>query len=98
MRLVLHPAALDELVEAAGFYEAQAAGLGLDFLQEVERILRLLEDNPEIAPVFDAPYRRYLYVVASPSPSCTESWRKRSGRSPSCINAAVQVIGSRVAS
>lgn len=60
MRLVLHPAALDELVEAAGFYEAQAAGLGLDFLQEVERILRLLEDNPEIAPVFDAPYRRYL--------------------------------------
>ena len=60
MRLVLHPAALAELVEAAGFYEAQATGLGLDFFHEVERILRILEDDPEVASVFDPPYRRYL--------------------------------------
>ena len=49
MRLVLHPAALAEFVEAAGFYQAQATGLGLDFFREVERILRILEDNPEVA-------------------------------------------------
>jgi len=60
VRLVLHPAALAELVEAAGFYEVQASRLGLDFFQEVERILRILEDNPEVGPVFDAPYRRYM--------------------------------------
>ncbi len=60
MRLVVHPAALAELVETAGFYEAQATGLGFDFFQEVERILRILEDNPEVASVFDPPYRRYL--------------------------------------
>ena len=60
MRLVLHPAALSELVEATGFYEAQAARHGLDFFQEVERVLRILEENPEVASVFDPPYRRYV--------------------------------------
>jgi hypothetical protein len=97
VRLVLHPAALAELVEAAGFYEAQATGLGLDFFHEVERILRILEDDPEVASVFDPPYRRYL-CRRFPSRWFTESWRKKSGRSPSCINAGVPAIGSLGAS
>jgi hypothetical protein len=60
VKVIVHPAARGELAKAARFYEDQAAGLGLDFFREVERILRAIEDSPEIAPLFDSPYRRHL--------------------------------------
>lgn len=56
----LHPEALAELAEAASFYEERAAGLGREFFEEVERVLRLVGDNPGAGVSHDPPYRRYL--------------------------------------
>ncbi len=63
-----HPYALAELTDAAQFYEAAAPGLGTDFLDEVERVVRLLEQYPEIGRTHDAairsfPARRFPYSV-----------------------------------
>ncbi len=60
VRLSLHPAALAEFFNAVGFYETQTRGLGLRFYDEVTRVFELLAQNPDIAPFFDAPYRRYV--------------------------------------
>lgn len=43
-----HPLADAELTAAAAFYEAAARGLGEDFLQELERLLALLDVYPEV--------------------------------------------------
>ena len=37
MRVVYHPAAVEDLVEASQFYDSKLAGLGTDFLDEVDR-------------------------------------------------------------
>ena len=50
----LHPEALAEYTEAVEFYEDHAPGLGRDFFEEVQRVLRLVEENPGIG----SPYRR----------------------------------------
>ena len=42
----LAPEALSELVEAAAWYDARQAGLGTEFLVEVESILPLIERLP----------------------------------------------------
>ena len=60
VELVVHPAALAELTEAAAFYEERATGLGKDFFDEVHRVWGLIRENPEIAAEFEVPYRRYL--------------------------------------
>ncbi len=54
----LHPEALAEYAEAVGFYEERAPGLGREFYDEVERVLRLIEANPALGSPFDGPYRR----------------------------------------
>lgn len=44
---MLH-AAQGDLRRAARFYEGEAAGLGVDFLVEMQRIFTLLEENPAL--------------------------------------------------
>ena len=55
----VHPAALDELVEAAAFYEDQSPGLGRAFLEEVARGWAAIGENLDIAAVLEPPYRRF---------------------------------------
>lgn len=45
-RIAFHPAARDELLEAAERYETQAKGLGAQFTDEVERAVRFVEEHP----------------------------------------------------
>ena len=45
-RLLLSPEAEAELVEAFAWYDGQRAGLGSEFLAEVARVLRRIEDAP----------------------------------------------------
>jgi plasmid stabilization system protein ParE len=52
------PAARDEFLAAADFYERQASGLGRDFIAEVERNLALLAANPEIGAPWHYQTRR----------------------------------------
>jgi toxin ParE1/3/4 len=50
----------EEMTEAALFYEEQAKGLGAEFLDDVERAIIRLLDNPEFGPVVSADLRRSL--------------------------------------
>jgi toxin ParE1/3/4 len=52
-----HPAALQELLEATAFYDAEGLGLGDAFLDEVERGLRQITAFPESSPVLADPVR-----------------------------------------
>ena len=54
----LHPEALAEYHEATGSYEGRAPGLGLEFFDEVERVLRLIAANPSVGSPFEPPFRR----------------------------------------
>ena len=60
MRVEFHPAALQELIDSARYYESRLPGLGIDLKSEVDRSLDLLSGNPDIGVVVDAPYRRLL--------------------------------------
>ena len=46
----IHEVADIELKEAARYYESKVDGLGFAFLDEVERVVKLIRDNPESAP------------------------------------------------
>jgi len=46
----IHEVADTELKEAARYYESKVDGLGFAFLDEVERVVNLIRDNPESAP------------------------------------------------
>jgi plasmid stabilization system protein ParE len=68
MNAEFHPYARAELNDGAQFYDAAAAGLGADFLNELERVVRLLTQHPEIgrgqgAGVRTFPARRFPYSV-----------------------------------
>jgi plasmid stabilization system protein ParE len=55
------PAAERELNEAADYYDLETPGLGREFLDDVERTLRLIRDHPKASPVaFDAIRMRVL--------------------------------------
>lgn len=60
MSTEFHPAALQELIDSARYYESRLPGLGIDFKSEVDRALDLLSENPDIGVVVEAPYRRLL--------------------------------------
>ena len=52
MKYKFHPAAEQEPNEAADFYEAELGGLGQEFGDEVNRVINLLLEHPELgAPV-----------------------------------------------
>jgi plasmid stabilization system protein ParE len=55
-----HPDAEAEFIAAGEFYEAQAAGLGLDFVTEVRHAARTVAAQPEIGHRFSKRLRRVL--------------------------------------
>lgn len=50
MRVRFHPAAADELVEAAAWYEARQPGLGADLMQEIARAVVAIGEAPATWP------------------------------------------------
>jgi hypothetical protein len=48
------------MLEAMMYYEQQAEGLGLDFLDRVDEARAAIEDNPELYPCFKGRFRRCL--------------------------------------
>jgi toxin ParE1/3/4 len=48
MNVIKEPAAGKELIDAAAFYERQRPGLGDRFIDEVERVIALLTEHPEL--------------------------------------------------
>ncbi|MDP1733570.1 MAG: type II toxin-antitoxin system RelE/ParE family toxin [Sulfuritalea sp.] len=62
MKLVVAPAALAELHDAAAFYMLKAnAELGLAFVAEFERTANFVLDNPLLGAVFRGTRRRYIF-------------------------------------
>jgi toxin ParE1/3/4 len=45
-------AAKHELTDAAQYYDRHRSGLGVEFLNDVRRVAKLLDDNPELGKVF----------------------------------------------
>lgn len=54
-----HRVAIRELAHTFREYRDVSPALGAAFLDEVERVLRLLRSFPEIAPMLRPPHRRY---------------------------------------
>lgn len=62
MRLVIVPAALAELQDAAAFYTEKAnQNLGLAFVAEFERTVNFVFSNPLGGAIFRGTRRRYLF-------------------------------------
>lgn len=62
MKAAFHPAATEELIKTASYYEDQIPGLGEHFILEVERIAEVLSDQPEIGQRVGGIFRRILLV------------------------------------
>lgn len=60
MRYEFHPEAEQELYEAALRYETEAAGLGVRFTEEVERVIELLLEHPELGSRMDESLRHFV--------------------------------------
>ncbi len=60
LSVIYHELAEAELLEAAGYYESVVSGLGLAFLEEVERATERIRNHPEAAPLILKVVRRKL--------------------------------------
>jgi toxin ParE1/3/4 len=61
VKLVIVPPALAEVRDAAAFYAASAnVELGLAFVEEFERTVNLILDNPKVGSIFRGTRRRFL--------------------------------------
>lgn len=58
MKYEFHPEAEQELYEAASRYESEVSELGLRFVDEVERVIRLLLEQPQLGSRLDDELRR----------------------------------------
>jgi toxin ParE1/3/4 len=59
-RLVIRPRAETDLREARNWYENQRAGLGAEFVDEIEATIQVLIHNPRLHPVYYRGFRRVL--------------------------------------
>lgn len=59
-KIFFHPAAEDEMNEAAAFYDSRMEGLGMSFLREVERATQKIVDHPELYPRVSRRVRRMM--------------------------------------
>jgi hypothetical protein len=50
----------EEMTEASVFYEAATSGLGAGFLDEVQRLVKMLREHPESGQSVDRGLRRVL--------------------------------------
>jgi toxin ParE1/3/4 len=55
-----HPSAQSELNHAATYYESRVPGLGAEFMDEVQRVVTLICQFPDIGPVIWETRRRAL--------------------------------------
>lgn len=60
MRVIYHPDAEAELIEAARFYENRVSGLGEQFLNDFEAAVTAITEAPEQWQLVEGDLRRYL--------------------------------------
>ena len=59
-RIVFLDPAREEMAEAAKYYEAQANGLGFDFLEEIEHAIERIKEFPNSGKMLRGSIRRRL--------------------------------------
>lgn len=59
MRLIYHPAAEAELIEAAQFYERRINSLGAQFLEAADRVNKRILEEPERCRTIEEDVRLY---------------------------------------
>ena len=60
MRSAFHPEAREELLAAIDYYNSAEPGLGLEFYEEIESALRMVEDFPDMWTEVGSGIRRCL--------------------------------------
>ncbi len=60
MRLIYHPDAESELIEAVRYYESRVATLGVQFLDEADREVAIILEAPDRWRVIEQGVRGYL--------------------------------------
>jgi len=60
MRLIYHPDAENELIEAAQYYERGVSTLGVQFLAEADRAVSMILDTPQRWRIIEEDVRCYL--------------------------------------
>ena len=60
MRLIYHPDAEAELIQAARFYESRVSTLGSEFLDAADRAIAVIVEAPDRWSIIEADVRRYL--------------------------------------
>jgi toxin ParE1/3/4 len=58
--IAFHPDAAEDMRAAAASYEGRERGLGDQFLDEVEEGLQRIQQFPQLWPIYEGAYRRYL--------------------------------------
>lgn len=59
--VVLHSQAIEELDSAISYYEIQKAGLGLEFLSEMEQAISRIQQHPNLGTAYKiSGLRRYV--------------------------------------
>src|SRR6266550_3742193 len=65
MRLIYHPDAESELIEAARYYEGRVATLGVQFLNEADRAIAMILEAPERWRIIEEGVRSYSIPASS---------------------------------
>ena len=60
MRLIYHPGAETELIEAARYYESRVPALGVQFLDEADRAVSAILETPQRWRIIQEDVRSYL--------------------------------------
>lgn len=60
MKYGFHPEAEQEMYEAASRYESEVSELGFRFADEIERVIRLLLERPELGSRLDDELRHFV--------------------------------------
>jgi plasmid stabilization system protein ParE len=58
--LAIHEVAEVEINEAADFYDLEGPGLGLAFIDEIQRALQRIVEFPDAAPLIRGPVRKRI--------------------------------------
>ena len=78
MKYEFHPEAEQESYEAASLYESEVSELGLRFVDEVERVIRLLLEQPQLGSRLDDELRHFVLKTLRRQLAKGRSIRKQS--------------------
>lgn len=60
LKIEFHPDVVSEIKSSYNWYQAQADGLGEDFLSELDSAFEAILEFPETWPLFQKGFKRYL--------------------------------------